>query len=459
MTRFWYIEYTGDTTNSIMAKNKKQLKKVASKASKKKASIIASRDSKTVPSIFAAPKTKKSPLTIQTRLIDELEVVVAPVKAAKKSPATKTPSKSKKNRVPAMPKKAQSPRAPKAKKEKQSVVAPAVSAKVAKKSVVAAATSPVTTSTRKSLKTKSSKRVAKKNAKQSVDSARLADTKSKMKKFAEGKKEKKPIVSSKTKGWKPPTLRMPAVEELGEFDTKDTAFVGNPPSRARKAFVTAIILLGLFFSGSFAMYQMTARSVQASSFESTVPVSDASDAREAKAAANLQSAPKAPLAPTPRTLNLATLPKERLSIAKLDIQAALEEVGTTTGGKMGLPSKPENVAWFKLGSKIGEAGNAVIAGHLDQPNGDPAIFAKLGNLAVGDTFEVYKGGEKMTFAVEKKKSIKVTDSAGLVEVFGPSKETRLNLVTCWGDWDRDNKTYTDRLVVFTKLVKKEKMVQ
>ncbi len=437
------MEYTRSTTHSIMAKNKKQQKKVASKASKKKASVIASKSTKSVPSIFAAPKTKKSPLAIQTRLIEE-EVVIT--KASKKGVTKNT----KKTATPKVSKKSKSTKSAKAIKPKVTKVA---KASKAKKSVDAPVTSEV--APKKVLKTaKPTKRMAKKNAKQSVDSVRLADTKSKMKKFAEGKKVNAP--SSSKKGWKPPTLRMPAVDELGEFDTKDTAFVGNPPSRARKAFVTAIILLGLFFSGSFAMYQMTARSVQASTFESTIPVSDASDAREVKAVA--QAAPKAPLAPTPRTLNLATLPKERLSIAKLDIQAALEEVGTTTGGKMGLPSKPGNVAWFKLGSKIGEAGNAVIAGHLDQPNGDPAIFAKLGDLGVGDTFEVYKGGEKMTFAVEKKKSIKVSDSAGLVEVFGPSKETRLNLVTCWGEWDRDNKTYTDRLVVFTKLVKKEKLV-
>jgi LPXTG-site transpeptidase (sortase) family protein len=143
----------------------------------------------------------------------------------------------------------------------------------------------------------------------------------------------------------------------------------------------------------------------------------------------------------------------RLSIPRLGIDTQIETVGLTKEGKMGLPSKPETVAWFNAGPKIGDAGNAVIAGHLDQQNGRPAVFAKLHDLEIGDTIEVLEDSDQKTqFKVVAKKSFAVDDTKALLEVFGPSETENLNLITCWGAWDTDKDRYGERLVVFTKKV-------
>src|SRR5207248_682095 len=39
----------------------------------------------------------------------------------------------------------------------------------------------------------------------------------------------------------------------------------------------------------------------------------------------------------------------------------------------------------------------------------------------------------------------------LVAVFGPSEEPHLNLITCAGPYLKDQRTYRDRLVVYTRL--------
>ena len=143
----------------------------------------------------------------------------------------------------------------------------------------------------------------------------------------------------------------------------------------------------------------------------------------------------------------------RLNIPRLGIDTQIESIGLTREGKMGLPSKPETVAWFQEGSKIGDSGNAVIAGHLDQSDGRPAVFARLDDLDIGDTVEVLENNNQKTqFRVVAKKSFAVDDTSAILEVFGPSETENLNLITCWGAWDTDKDRYGERLVVFTKKV-------
>jgi hypothetical protein len=39
-----------------------------------------------------------------------------------------------------------------------------------------------------------------------------------------------------------------------------------------------------------------------------------------------------------------------------------------------------------------------------------------------------------------------------MDVFGPSKQTRLNLITCKGTFNRATQNYDKRLVVFSEMV-------
>lgn len=152
--------------------------------------------------------------------------------------------------------------------------------------------------------------------------------------------------------------------------------------------------------------------------------------------------------PTPRP----GLPVQ-LEIPAIGVDAFIEHVGLTEDLAMDVPSKVENVAWYELGYRPGERGNAVIAGHLDTARGTPAVFWALESLEPGDEIFV-RGldGVKRRFVVDFHTRYPY-DEAPVQEIFGPADEPQLVLITCKGEWDRINRNYSHRVVVFAKAAK------
>lgn len=141
----------------------------------------------------------------------------------------------------------------------------------------------------------------------------------------------------------------------------------------------------------------------------------------------------------------------RLSIPKLGIAAAVEYVGLNDKGAMDIPKDDANVAWYKLGVKPGEKGNAVVAGHFDTKTGAPAVFNGLSKLKTGDEIEIEdKNGRTYKFVVTRVTSYQL-EKFPLQEVFGISDKTSLNLITCDGVYDKTSKLYSQRLVVYSQL--------
>jgi len=138
-----------------------------------------------------------------------------------------------------------------------------------------------------------------------------------------------------------------------------------------------------------------------------------------------------------------------LKIPSINVDAPVEYVGLMPNGAMDVPKSPDKVAWFNLGSRPGEAGNAVIAGHYGWKNNRVAVFDDLHKLRMGDTILVEdKKGVVSTFVVRETRTYGKDEA--VPNVFGSSDgEAHLNLITCIGDWDNTEKTYAERLVVFT----------
>jgi sortase (surface protein transpeptidase) len=119
-------------------------------------------------------------------------------------------------------------------------------------------------------------------------------------------------------------------------------------------------------------------------------------------------------------------------------------------GILDVPTNVWDVAWYRLGPRPGEIGNAVIDGHLDSATG-PAVFLSLGNLRRGDKVYVTDSSSReRAFAVMATAHYGLHD-APLPRIFGPSTGRRLNLITCGGAWDEQRHTYDQRLVVYTQL--------
>jgi LPXTG-site transpeptidase (sortase) family protein len=134
----------------------------------------------------------------------------------------------------------------------------------------------------------------------------------------------------------------------------------------------------------------------------------------------------------------------------MSVNTTVEHVGKDAQGNMDVPKDANNVAWYELGYKPGENGNAVIAGHLDTKTG-PAIFYNLNQLKVGDEITVATNlNKKLVFTVVNKQIYKANNFPVLT-VFGTASEPLLNLITCTGVFDRTTEHYLDRVVVITKL--------
>jgi sortase (surface protein transpeptidase) len=142
----------------------------------------------------------------------------------------------------------------------------------------------------------------------------------------------------------------------------------------------------------------------------------------------------------------------RISIPSLGVDAAVENLGLLPNGQMAVPQAVSDAGWLASGPAPGSVGNAVIAGHLDGVSGQPAAFWGLGRLRPGDTITVATaGGTQLRFVVVRIARYD-RQAVPLVAVFGPSKQANLNLLTCAGRYLPNQRTYRDRLVVYTRLV-------
>lgn len=141
-----------------------------------------------------------------------------------------------------------------------------------------------------------------------------------------------------------------------------------------------------------------------------------------------------------------------ISIPKINVNAHVESVGMDSEGRMGVPTNSMETAWYSPGFKPGMNGSAVIDGHLDLATGAPAVFWNLKMLVAGDTILVTEdNGKKYTFGVTQ--IVKYPDNNfPIKEVFAATDVPMLNLITCNGTWDQASKNYSDRLVVYSKLV-------
>jgi len=138
----------------------------------------------------------------------------------------------------------------------------------------------------------------------------------------------------------------------------------------------------------------------------------------------------------------------RIKIPKIKVDAAVEHVGLTPHGEIGVPKGPENVSWFDNGPRPGEEGSSIIAGHFGWVNNTPAVFDNLNKLREGDSIQIEdEKGAIITFVVRKSRTYGSKDTA--MDVFRSNDgKAHLALITCQGTWNKTQKSYSNRLVIF-----------
>lgn len=138
----------------------------------------------------------------------------------------------------------------------------------------------------------------------------------------------------------------------------------------------------------------------------------------------------------------------RLMIPIIAVDEGVEQVGLTTSGAMDAPKGPTGVGWFNLSPFPGKAGNAVIDGHFGWKDGVSAAFNNLYQLHTGDKIYVKnEDGVTYTFMVRDVQTYGADEDVS--NLFASNdKKAHLTLITCEGEWNKSEKRYADRLVVF-----------
>lgn len=154
---------------------------------------------------------------------------------------------------------------------------------------------------------------------------------------------------------------------------------------------------------------------------------------------------EAPPMPAATSSQASTYP--RLVIPSLGLNDTIVPVGLTSGGAMAVPSgKTNDVGWYDGGPQPGQPGSAVLDAHVF------AAFAKLNNVQVGDPIYVQnEDGTQLEFKVTAVKEFALSHITS-EDLFTPTGDRDLNLITCAGELTPDHSTYDHRLVIYTTLV-------
>lgn len=137
---------------------------------------------------------------------------------------------------------------------------------------------------------------------------------------------------------------------------------------------------------------------------------------------------------------------EQLVIPSIKVNDPIVPVGVDSTGAMAVPSGNTNeVGWYDGGPQPGQPGSAVLDAHIF------AAFSKLNQVQVGDDVYVKENGQTLTFVVTKVQLFALSQITSQ-DLFVPTTDRDLNLITCAGKLTPDHSTYDHRLVVYTILV-------
>ncbi|MHA7239352.1 sortase domain-containing protein [Arthrobacter sp. TMS1-12-1] len=207
----------------------------------------------------------------------------------------------------------------------------------------------------------------------------------------------------------------------------------SSPRPARRASIAALMLAGAVSLSACAPAPAGTNRPDAAG----QPASPAASARP------LQD-PSVPV-PTP---DADRRPPTGISIPAIGVEAPLEVLSLDQSDVLQAPRAWDAAGWYDSSPVPGDQGPSIITGHLTAPDG-PAVFIDLGALVPGDLVTVTRAdGSTSTFAVDRTITAERTDSFPTAEIYGPTPDAQLRLITCDGEYDPARDHWTRNMVVF-----------
>ncbi|BAL86957.1 putative sortase family protein [Actinoplanes missouriensis 431] len=141
----------------------------------------------------------------------------------------------------------------------------------------------------------------------------------------------------------------------------------------------------------------------------------------------------------------------RLRIPELGVRSSLQRLGVQADGTIAVPEDPGVAGWYADGPRPGQAGPAVVLGHVDSRSG-PGVFARLAGVAAGTSVLVDRAdGTTVTFRISGVSRVSKEEFPTAL-VYAPTLDAALRLVTCGGEFDEGRGSYRDNVIVYAELV-------
>jgi hypothetical protein len=164
-------------------------------------------------------------------------------------------------------------------------------------------------------------------------------------------------------------------------------------------------------------------------------------------------APTGPIVAPPQSAQPAPVASPvSLTIPLIGVKTNLITLGLTQGGAMQVPSSTTVAGWYTGSPRPGSIGSAIIVGHIDSHTG-PGVFYRLPELRSGDDVFVKRAdGTTADFRVTAIQTY-LKDRFPTGQVYGPTPDAELRLITCGGAFDYATGHYLSNIVVYATEVR------
>ena len=164
-------------------------------------------------------------------------------------------------------------------------------------------------------------------------------------------------------------------------------------------------------------------------------------------------APTGPIVAPPQSAQPALVASPvSLTIPLIGVKTSLITLGLARGGAMQVPSSTAVAGWYTGSPRPGSIGSAIIVGHIDSVT-HPGVFFRLSELRRGDDVFVKRAdGTTVEFRVTAIQTY-LKDRFPTEQVYGPTPDAELRLITCGGAFDLATGHYLSNIVVYATQVR------
>ena len=141
-----------------------------------------------------------------------------------------------------------------------------------------------------------------------------------------------------------------------------------------------------------------------------------------------------------------------VEVPRIGARSTLIPLGLNGNRAVQVPSvhTPMQAGWFTGAPTPGEAGPAVILGHVDGDN-QAGIFFRLRELKPGDDVPVRRTDGRTARFVVTSVDVVPKDRFPTEQVYGNTAGSELRLITCGGSFDKAAHSYRDNVIVYAAL--------